>query len=125
MPRLGQITPLVIVSDIKRSIRFYVDTLGFVMGYQAVNYAYLYRDNVAIRLLTAAEGVDIRDPKRHHSCYIDVEDLEELYESLRTRLDKLPKGRVKKPFDQFYGQREFHVIDEDAMLIMFGEPVKQ
>lgn len=125
MPRLAQITPLVTVSDIKRSVKFYIETLGFVVGFQAENYAYLHRDSVAIRLLTAAEGVDLHVPNRHQSCYIDVENVDGLYETLRPKLDKLPKGRVKKPFQQFYGQREFHVIDEDALLIMFGEPVKQ
>lgn len=125
MPRLAQITPLVTVSDIKRSVKFYIETLGFVVGFQAENYAYLHRDSVAIRLLTAAEGVDLHVPNWRQSCYIDVEDVDGLYETLRPKLDKLPQGRVKKPFQQPYGQREFHVIDEDALLIMFGEPVKQ
>ncbi len=125
MPRLAQITPLITVSNINRSVKFYTDTLGFVVGFLAENYAYLYRDSVAIRLLAAGEGVDLHNPIRHQSCYIDVEGVDSLYETLRPQLEKLPRGRVKKPFEQFYGQREFHVIDEDSLLIMFGEPVKQ
>ena len=125
MPRLAQITPLVPVSNIKRSTRFFVDTLGFKVGFQADNYVYLIRDCVAIRLLQAGEGVDLRDPKRQQSCYIDVEGVDELYQELKPELDKLPKGRVKAPFDQAYRQREFHVLDEDALLIFFGEPVRQ
>ena len=125
MPGLGQITPLITAREINRSVKFYVETLGFKVGYQAEGYAYLHRDSVAIRLLTAGEGVDLRNPKRQQSCYIDVEDIDALYQELCPKLDRLPKGRVKKPFDQFYGQREFHVIDEDAMLIFFGEPIKK
>jgi len=34
---------------------------------------------------------------------------------------RLPEGRVRAPFNQPYGQREFHVIDEDSLLLFFGE----
>ncbi len=119
MPRLTQITPLILVRDIGRSIEFYVGILGFNAGYQSDNYAYMYRDNIAIRLLKSGEGVDITI---RQCCYIDVEGVDALYESLRPKLEKLPKGRVKIPFSQFYGKREFHVIDEDNMALMFGEP---
>ena len=125
MARLAQITPLVPVSDIDRSVRFFVDTLGFKIGFQADGYAYLIRDCAAIRIIPAGEGVDLRDRKRQQACYIDVEGVEDLYRQLKPKLDMLPKGRVKKPFEQSYGQREFHVLDEDALLIMFGEPVSK
>jgi catechol 2,3-dioxygenase-like lactoylglutathione lyase family enzyme len=125
MARLAQITPLVSVSDLNRSVKFFVDTLGFQVGFQADGYAYLTRDCAAIRLLQAGEGIDLRDPKRQQSCYIDVEGVDELYQELKPKLDKLPKGRVKSPFDQAYRQREFHVLDEDALLIFFGEPIQQ
>ena len=119
MPRLARITPLISVTDIDRSIEFYTRILDFNVGYRSDTYAFLYRDNIAIRLLSAGEVVD---KASRQCCYIDVEAVDELYESLRERLDKLPKGRVKRPFDQFYGQREFHVIDEDNLVLMFGEP---
>lgn len=121
MPRLAQITPLISAADIKRSIRFYVDTLGFVAGYKSPDYAYVFRDNIAIRLLKSAEAADITGRQRW---YIDVEGLSDLFESMRPELEKLPKGRVRLPFDQPYGQREFHVIDEDNQLLMFGEAVQ-
>ena len=120
MPRLAQITPLITSADIKKSIQFYADTLGFTVGYQSTDYAYLYRDNIAVRLLKSAEGDGVADRQRW---YIDVDGLADLFESMRPELEKLPKGRVKLPFDQFYGQREFHVIDEDNQLLMFGEAV--
>ncbi len=120
MPRLAQITPLIPAADIKRSIQFYADSLGFSVGYQSADYAYMYRDNIAVRLLKTAEG---EGPAERQRWYIDVEDLTGVFESMRPELEKLPKGRVKLPFDQSYGQREFHVIDEDNQLLMFGEAV--
>ena len=44
-------------------------------------------------------------------------------DAVSTGLGALPKGRVRPPFTQDYGQREFHVADEDCTLVMFGETV--
>ena len=125
MVRLAQITPLVPVNDINRSVRFFVNTLGFRVGYQADSYVYLTRDCAAIRLISTGEGVEVNHKKHQQACYIDVEDIDGLYQKLEPELDELPRGRVKKLFNQDYGQREFHVLDEDALLIMFGEPISQ
>lgn len=122
MPLLAQITPLISVTDIARSIDFYSTTLEFKSGYRSEDYAYLYRDNVAVRLLKSSEAELMRG---HRRFYIDVEGVDELYDSLFDNLKKLPKGRVKVPFNQPYGQREFHVIDDDQVVLMFGEPLKQ
>lgn len=125
MTRLKQITPLVPVADVNRSVAFFCNMLGFAVGSQSEDYAYLQRDDVGIRLVQVGPGVDTHDPKRQLACYIDVEGLDALFEELKPNLDKLPKGRVRAPFDQPYGQREFHVIDEDALLLFFGEPIEQ
>ena len=122
---LKQITPLIPVSNLENSIQFFCDILKFKVGYEEDGYAYLHRDNVAIRLINAAPNVDTHDPKRQIACYIDVEGVDELYEELRADLEKLPEGRVRAPFNQDYGQREFHVTDEDSLLIFFGESIKK
>ena len=122
---LKQITPLVPVSNIENSIKFFCETLKFSIGYQEDGYAYLYRDKIAIRLINAAPNVDTHDPRRQIACYIDVKGIDELYEQLRPELEKLPQGRVQAPFNQNYGQREFHVTDEDSLLIFFGESIQE
>jgi hypothetical protein len=71
------------------------------------------------------DDIDLSVPERQNSFYIDVTDIDALYESLETDLSTLPQGRVRAPFNQDYGQREFHVIDEDCTLIFFGEAIKQ
>ncbi|MGE4185814.1 MAG: hypothetical protein AB7E81_12590, partial [Hyphomicrobiaceae bacterium] len=55
--------------------------------------------------------------------YIDVDDVDALYAELAPQLAALPAGRVRAPFDQPYGQRELHVIDEDCSLIFFGQRI--
>ena len=120
---LKQITPFIPCTSLEKQIAFYRDMLGFTVGFQADNYAFLRRDAVAVRLVEVNPDVDLKNPEREGSFYIDVEDIDALYASLRPSLDMLPTNRVRAPFNQDYGQREFHVADEDCTLIFFGEPV--
>lgn len=123
MPRMLQITPFVLCRDLDRQIGFYRDRLGFVLGYRADNYTFLKRDGVAVRLLECPPRADGRALGEDQSFYIDVDDVDLLYAALRPGLDDLPEGRVRSPFDQPYGQREFHVLDEDGTLVFFGQPI--
>lgn len=118
---MTQITPFVPCTSLVRQIGFYCDFLGFEVGFQADNYAFLRRDAVAVRLVGVFASVDLGHPERQGSFYIDVAGIDDLYQALAPRLDTLAPGRVRAPFDQDYGQREFHVKDEDCTLIFFGE----
>ena len=119
--RLTQITPFIPCTRLDDQIAFYRDRLGFSLGYQAENYAFMRRDAAAIRLIEVDASVDLHHPERQGSFYIDVEGVDALYTSLKPALETLPEGRVRAPFDQPYGQREFHVSDEDCTLVFFGE----
>ncbi|WP_146344679.1 bleomycin resistance protein [Phaeobacter marinintestinus] len=123
-PVLKQITPFVPCTSLDTQVAFYRDVLGFEIGFLAENYAFLHRDSVAIRLVEVSGHVDLKHPERENSFYIDVNGLDALYETMKPALDSLPAERVRAPFDQDYGQREFHVADEDCTLVFFGEPVK-
>ena len=118
-PRCTTITPIVPVSDLDRALEFYTSMLGFTVQAKDDGYAYIVRDDVALRLLTATEG----PVSGEQACYICVENIDGLFEQMKAKLDRLPEGRVRAPFDQPYGQREFHVTDEDSLLIFFGEPI--
>lgn len=121
--RLKQITPFVPCTSLDAQIGFYRDVLGFELGYRAENYAFLKRDAVAVRLVEVWSEVDLSHPEREGSFYIDVDDVDAVYQEMKGRLAGLPKERVRAPFDQPYGQREFHVADEDCTLVFFGAPV--
>ncbi|OJI94249.1 putative glyoxalase superfamily protein PhnB [Planktotalea frisia] len=118
---LKQITPFVPCTSLQKQIGFYRDILGFAVGGQASNYAFLRRDDVAIRLVEVYASVDLHAAERESSFYVDVVGLDALYATLKPALDTLAQGRVRAPFNQDYGQREFHVTDEDCTLIFFGE----
>lgn len=119
---MHQITPFILVSDLDRAIAFYETYLGFKCGFKMEKiYAFLSAEGVAIRLLEV--GFDLSIEERQNSFYIDVHGIDALYEKLRPQIETLPEGRVRAPFDQDYGQREFHVKDEDCTLIFFGEEI--
>ena len=122
---LKQVTPFVPCKELAEGIAFYTRMLGFEVNYRTETYAYLQRDAVALRLVEVDAGVDLHDPVRQQSIYIDVEDINNVYEQLAPRLEELPRGRVRAPFNQPYGQREFHVVDQDCTLIFFGERIPE
>ena len=119
--RLTQVTPFVPCTSLEEQIGFYRDILGFSVGFQAENYAFIRRDDVALRLVEVWDTVDLSHPEREGSFYVDVVGLDDLFALMKPKLDSLAVGRVRPPFDQDYGQREFHVKDEDCTLIFFGE----
>ena len=118
-----QITPFVPCTSLAAQIAFYRDVLGFELAFEAENYAFLRRDAVAIRLVEVWDGVDLGHPERENSFYVDVSGIDALYAALEPALSALPEGRVRAPFNQDYGQREFHVADEDCTLVFFGEAI--
>lgn len=121
MARLTQITPFVLCSALDQQITFYTECLGFTVEFRQDNYAFLRRDDVAVRLIEIEADKKGTPAGDDQSFYIDVEDVDALYAELEPALSALPKGRVRAPFDQPYGQREFHVLDEDGALVFFGE----
>ena len=121
MAKLQQITPMLLAADLEASLAFFETVLGFkTRAHQReFDYAYLVRDNVAIRLLGAGPGAGAHDEKRQVHCYIDVDDVDALYAELKPELDTPPKGRVRPPHDTEYGHREFPVPDPDTPPISF------
>ncbi|HVK79148.1 MAG TPA: VOC family protein [Verrucomicrobiae bacterium] len=121
MPQLRYITPFLRVPHIDAAVSFFTDTLGFQVSIRAGEYALVYRDDVAFRLVED-EHLPPRGNGRYTS-YIDVDDADALFDELKPKLDLLPAGHVTPLCDQPYGQREFAVLGPDGDLIGFGSPI--
>ena len=122
--RLTQVTPFIPCTSLEIQVAFYRDVLGFEVGFLTKGvYAFMRRDDVAVRLVQVSEDIDLHHPERQGSFYIDVQDIDAAWAEMEPRLSGLPEGRVRAPFNQDYGQREFHVIDEDCTLVFLGEGV--
>lgn len=120
MSQMKYITPFMRVTDTDAAVAFFVDTLGFKVSIRAGEYALVYRDDVAFRIIEDAP-LPPRGNGRYTS-YIDVADADALFAELKSKLDLLPAGHVVPLCDQPYGQREFAVIAPDGDLIGFGSP---
>lgn len=114
---------IVPVSNVAATIEFYVETLGFEKREQSPDgsYGLVARGPVGVMLLRCADDAALKATAENISMYIWVSGLEAVYAGYKPKLDKLEPGRVRAPFDQPYGMREFHVKDPDGCLLMFGE----
>jgi catechol 2,3-dioxygenase-like lactoylglutathione lyase family enzyme len=116
---------IVPVADIHRSVDFYVDVLGFDPGFMAGDgsFARVSRDNAVIQFIHTSDPDVLKATADNISIYLTVDGVDRLYASLQPALDRLGEGRVRAPFDQPYGMREFHVKDPDGCLLFFGERI--
>ena len=115
------LSPIVPVSDMEESIRFYTDVLGFHTALQSDDYSILTKDNASLHL-TRAENQAVLDATRGHvSFYLEVEDVESLWSHVSRFRDRY---KVRDLFDRDYGMREFHIADPNDCLIFVGEPIR-
>ena len=78
---------------------------------------------MAIRLIPAGPDKDITHPNAQFHCYVDVDDVDAVYASMKARLARLHRDHVRPPFDTGWGTREFHVAGPEAFMISFGAPL--
>jgi catechol 2,3-dioxygenase-like lactoylglutathione lyase family enzyme len=117
-----RITPFIHVPDIAAAVTFF-ESLGFTTYFRFEDYAYLQRETAGVRLLQN-HGDDGAPPgNRRFAYYIDVEDIEALYQELKPVLDAMPNGDVHGPADKPYNQRELCVLAPDGNLLVFGQSI--
>jgi hypothetical protein len=117
-----RITPFIHVPDIDAAVAFF-ESLGFTTYFRLNDYAYVQRECAGVRLLQN-RGDDGAPPgNRRFAYYVDVEDIEALYQELKPVLDAMPKGEVHGPADKPYNQRELCVLAPDGNLLVFGQTI--
>ena len=118
-----RVLPCLLVSDMRRSLDFYIDVLGFTQtGYYPIESepirTEVRRDDVAIILFT--EGPRVRDerPALSGGLYFFPESVDQLAAELR---GKVPF--VWGPEDTEYGMHEFAIRDPDGYTLLFGKQI--
>ena len=121
--RLAGIAPIVAVADPSATAAWFVETLGFEQrsADDGNTYRLVARDEAAVVLVGPADEASLAATARHASAYVWVEDLDALWAALAPGVETLEAGRVRAPFAQPYGMREFHVKAPDGFLVLFGE----
>ena len=102
------------VADLRRAIDFYVDVLGFRLGFNAGAYGGVRRDAIEIHF----ERVDAKAPGERSGCRIEVTGIRRLYADFRAKGTIAADGDIgPKP----WGTTEFTVRDPDGNALTFVE----
>jgi catechol 2,3-dioxygenase-like lactoylglutathione lyase family enzyme len=123
---LTGISPVLLVSDVERSVAYYRDKLGFrcdVFGDEP-NFATAERDGATILLALCGEPARIvpnwQIVKNIWNAYIRVDDVERIYSEVQERGAGIDYTIYNAPS----GFREFGVQDPDGYDIAFGQPLE-
>jgi catechol 2,3-dioxygenase-like lactoylglutathione lyase family enzyme len=118
--RLLSFSSVLAVSNVGRSLAFFMDKLGFRVEFRMgdpVEYAIIERDMVSLHLMPAS-----RDPAAlgQARIYVFAAGVDALHEELRA----LGFPIEVAPKDLSYGMREMSLRDPDGNRLTFGEEVK-
>ena len=110
MNRIENISPILFVSDMQRSLRFYVDILGFENAdWGDENFTGVSRDGCTILLSKKSQG------QPGAWIYIGVENAREVYEDLSSKGVTILMEPTNKPW-----ALEVNVEDPDGHILRFG-----
>jgi catechol 2,3-dioxygenase-like lactoylglutathione lyase family enzyme len=127
MSNLTHIWPFFIVSNLKISVSFYVDKLGFEVRHTGPDddpyWAIVGRDNVSIMLKAIAPDVKpIPNHTRHEwaawDAYIAAAEPDKLFDEYRTNGVSFHKP-LQNNSDNLRG---FEIKDADGYILCFGRP---
>ncbi|MDR3398073.1 MAG: glyoxalase superfamily protein [Pandoraea sp.] len=116
--RFGRIAPTLCVADIERSLRFYVDILGFRKVFEngtPAGFVILKKDDAELHLTRAPQHRGTSQNVAH----LMVADAAALYAHLEAHDVRIVKG-IR---DADFGLRCFVFADPDGNRIDVGEPV--
>jgi catechol 2,3-dioxygenase-like lactoylglutathione lyase family enzyme len=127
MKDLNCIWPLFIIANLKDSVAFYVDKLGFEVRYIGPDdnpfWAVVGRDDISIMLKVIADDIKpvpnyTRHPWASWDAYINATDPGALYEEYQSRGVAFHRP-LNVNGDRLLG---FEVADADGYILFFGRP---
>ncbi len=123
--KFQNLCPVFISEDIKSTVKFYVEELGFMYAnhYDKIeNFATVYRDSIEFVIVQSRYGKIESNTKRYgvgYDAYIDpdsVADVDLIYQEYRTKNINI----LSEPHKTDYGTYEFVIEDIDGRLIGIG-----
>jgi catechol 2,3-dioxygenase-like lactoylglutathione lyase family enzyme len=109
-----QAVPVLASLNIPATEKFYQDKLGFKTINNYGNYLLMQREGLALHFTLTNDKYIAENT----SCYVYVSGVDELYAECEAAGVVHPNGKLS---DQFYGVREFSILDGDGNLIRFGQ----
>lgn len=113
-------SPQLLVTDIDRSLEFYLKKLGFEIDFRFEDfYSGIIKDGYSIHLKSGKPSFEERKNRRNNEnldIIFSVDNIEGLYEEFSNNFVELIQPLREMP----YG-KEFYVIDPDGYIIAFLE----
>ena len=106
--------PMLPVANLRRAIDFYVDTLGFRLGFNAGSYGGVRRDAIEIHF----SKTDETNAGERSGCRVEVTDIRRLYSDSKEKGVVASDGEIAA---QPWGTTEFTVRDPDGNRLTFVE----
>lgn len=122
MAKFQPIRPMLWTNELKESIAFYVNVLGFTCGEynEDWGWAALHHGEAEIMLAKPNEHMAFEKPKFTGSFYINVDAVDELWDTLKN------KCKICYEIENFeWGMREFAVYDNNGYLLQFGQDISE
>lgn len=118
--QLQALSPILWTKNLKQTITFYEDVLGFASRSGFPNFVAFYRDNVEIMFVvpTVEPGEDFSKLLMTGNIYIFTKGVDELWQSIKD------KAAIKTPIcDREYLMRDFSILDNNGYEVVFGEDI--
>jgi catechol 2,3-dioxygenase-like lactoylglutathione lyase family enzyme len=120
MPNITGSRYVLAVKDLTKSAKFYEEQLGFTTHWHIGGWQQLYRDNFIVMLGECPDDRSAFETVNHsYFAYIDVENIDALYEEYRLKYVEI----LSVPDDKPWEQREFGIRTIDGHRIMFGQAI--
>ncbi len=129
MPHFQKLTPNLLVTNVERSLAFYINTLGFERGVTVPDqspfvFASVTSGPIEIFLNDAATAVKEypafggKPLGATGTMFIELEGVDALHDRLQSSV------KIVMPLEtKFYGMREFAIEDPDGYVVTFAERV--
>jgi len=104
--------------DVARSVKFYVEQLGFTCGLQLEGFARVRLGAADIMLARPNAHVPWQGPRFTGSIYLAVDNVDQLWEQFKAR------ARIVYPIATMeYGIREFGLLDDNGYQLSFAQHI--
>jgi catechol 2,3-dioxygenase-like lactoylglutathione lyase family enzyme len=119
-PKIKNMSPLFVVTDLEQSINFYTQKLGFEIDFRCEDfYAGITRDGFSIHLKSGYPANEERTSRRddeHVDITFAVTDIHDLFEAIKSMQVIIIQTLRQMP----YGS-EFYITDPDGYILSFLE----
>src|SRR6266446_6373230 len=95
--KVKRISPMLAVADMDETLDFYTAVLKFNVSMKSAGYSIVERAGATVHFMKAASEAVLKAVRGHTDIYIEVEDIDSLWQHVQTFKDRY---KIKDLFDQ-------------------------